>query len=195
MAKVAEKSVWHKLLDGKYSRRTVLQSVIAAGVAGGLKVADAQGELDTGGAQVANNGAPAASVGGTLQNRPPFTPIDMNFADTLTLPEGYSYQFLAPWGEVLNEAGDEIGFNHDFVGFFPIDMLEGGSSSEEGILTINHEYPICALCRRQHRGPHRARAGRGGDEVRGGVRGARAPGGRALERRDGPTQPPHHRHH
>lgn len=43
----------------------------------------------------------------------------------MTLPEGYSYQILAPWGEVINEAGDEVGFNHDFVGFFPIDMLEG----------------------------------------------------------------------
>jgi uncharacterized protein len=141
MAKVAEKSVWHKLLDGKYSRRTVLQSVIAAGVASGLKVADAQEGLDTGGAQVANNGAPVASSGGAVRTRPPFTPIDMTFADTLTLPEGYSYQLLAPWGEVLNEAGDEIGFNHDFVGFFPIDLLEGGSSSDEGFLTINHEYP------------------------------------------------------
>lgn len=42
MPKVAEKSLWHKLLDGKYSRRTVLQSVIAAGVASSFKVAEAQ---------------------------------------------------------------------------------------------------------------------------------------------------------
>jgi len=142
MPKTAEKSLWHKLLDGKYSRRTVIQSVIAAGVAGSLKVAGAQeGGLDTGGAQVANNGAPVASAGSAAQTQPPFTPIEATFADTLTLPQGYSYQILAPWGEVFTEAGDEIGFNHDFVGFFPIDMMEGGSSSEEGLLTINHEYP------------------------------------------------------
>lgn len=42
MAKVAEKRLWHKLLDGKYSRRTVIQSVIAAGVASSLKVVEAQ---------------------------------------------------------------------------------------------------------------------------------------------------------
>ena len=33
MPNVAEKSLWHKLLDKKVSRRTVIQSVVAAGVA------------------------------------------------------------------------------------------------------------------------------------------------------------------
>lgn len=137
---VAEKSLWHKLLDGKVSRRTVIQSAIAAGVAGSFKVAGAQGTARMGDVN-ANNGAPAAAVGGATRNRPPFTPIETNFKDTLTLPQGYSYQLLAPWGETINDAGDTVGFNHDFVGFFPIDLLEGGRSSEEGILTINQEYP------------------------------------------------------
>jgi len=80
-------------------------------------------------------------VGGATRNRPPFAAIETTFADTLTLPEGYSYQILAPWGEVFNEAGNEIGYNHDFVGYFPVDLLEGGASNTEALLTINHEYP------------------------------------------------------
>ena len=145
MPKIVEQSLWHKLLDTKFLRRTVIQSAVIAGMAGSLGQAqNAQpGEFN------ANNGAPLVTdadgttggSGASAQTRPPFTPIDTNFADTLNLPQGYSYQVLAPWGEVINDRGDEIGFNHDFVGYFPIDMLEGGSSSEEGLLTINHEYP------------------------------------------------------
>ncbi len=141
MSKTAEpkpqQRLWHKLLDGKYSRRTVLQSVVAAGVASSLKLAQGQeaGHVN------ANNGAPTEPVQPKAFHQPPFLAIVTDFDDTLSLPFGYSYQVLAPWGEVLNEAGDKIGFNHDFVGYFPIDMLEGGRSSTEALLTINHEYP------------------------------------------------------
>ena len=141
MPETAEQSLWHKLLDKKFSRRTVIQSAVVAGVAGSLGGAQAQA-----GRVNANNGAPiaagaAGAVSSAAQTQPPFMPIETNFADTLTLPEGYSFQILAPWGEAINEQGDEIGFNHDFVGYFPLDMLEGGGSSQEGLLTINHEYP------------------------------------------------------
>jgi secreted PhoX family phosphatase len=71
---------------------------------------------------------------------PPFRAVEANFADTITLPAGYRYQILAPWGEKMNDAGDTIGFNHDYVGYFPIDMLDGGNSSTDALLTINHEY-------------------------------------------------------
>ena len=137
---VAEKSLWHKLLDGKVSRRMVIQSAIAAGVAGSLKVAEAQGAAQSGDVN-ANNGAPAASVGNRAQLRPPFSTVETNFNDDLTLPVGYDYQVLAPWGELINERGDTVGYNHDFVGYFPIDLLEGGSSSADALLTINQEYP------------------------------------------------------
>ena len=143
MTKPAERtqqSLWHKLLDKKLSRRAMLQSTVVAGVAGSFKVADAQ-EVAPGVYNV-NNGAPTDSVAGTqAAQRPPFSPIAMDFEDTLTLPAGYSYQVLAPWGETLNERGDTVGFNHDFIGYFPIDSLEGGRSSQEALLTINHEYP------------------------------------------------------
>ena len=149
MPKTAEQSLWHKLLDRKYSRRTVIRSAVVAGVAGSLGQAqEAQPSQAQIGRVNANNGAPVAGSGtlgsgavSTTQTRPPFTPISTNFEDTFSLADGYSYQILAPWGEVINDQGDTIGFNHDFVGYFPIDMLEGGSSSTEGLLTINHEYP------------------------------------------------------
>lgn len=138
MPKPAEPSLWHKLLDTKYSRRTVLQSAVIAGVASSLKLGQAQG-VQPGTANV-NNGAPTDPTRAPSAFQPPFTPIEMTFKDTLTLPDGYSFQVLAPWGEVLNDNGDEVGFNHDFIGYFPIDMLEGGHSSDEALLTINQEY-------------------------------------------------------
>lgn len=140
MPKAAEQSLWHKLLDGKVSRRTVIQSVVAAGVASSVKWAEAQPPGRPSVAN-ANNGAPAASVGDDVRFRPPFLTIEPNFGDDLTLPVGYDYQVLAPWGEPINERGDTVGFNHDFVGYFPVDLLEGGASTTEALLTINQEYP------------------------------------------------------
>jgi uncharacterized protein len=125
-------SLWHQLLDKKISRRTMIQSAVAVGAAATIKVAEAD---------VANNGAPYIEVGSTPSAPLPFTPIEKTFADALTLPQGYSYKILAPYGETFTNQGDVIGYNHDFVGYFPIDMLEGGVSSTEGLITINHEYP------------------------------------------------------
>ena len=157
MPKVAEKSLWHKLLDGKVSRRTVIQSVVAAGVASSVKWAQAQpltqplgqptlGQPILGQPSVANanNGAPAASVGEAVRFRPPFVSIDTDRTDRtddLTLPAGFNYQVLAPWGETINERGDTVGFNHDYVGYFPVDLLDGGASNTDALLSINQEYP------------------------------------------------------
>lgn len=127
-------SLWHQLLDKKLSRRAMLQTAVAAGAATGLQ---ALSKADA----VANNGAPVIEVAKTPSAPIPFTPIEMTRADTMTLPSGYSFQVLAPWGEKMNDAGDLIGFNHDFVGLFPIDMLEGGRSTTDFLITINHEYP------------------------------------------------------
>ena len=140
MPNVAEKSLWHKLLDKKVSRRTVIQSVVAAGVAGGFRAVNAQGAAPTGDYN-ANNGAPAAPVGDNVRFRPPFLVIDPDRTDDLTLPVGFGYQVLAPWGEPISERGDTVGFNHDYVGYFPVDLLGGGASNTDALLTINQEYP------------------------------------------------------
>lgn len=131
-----EPSFWHRLLERQLTRRGALGTVAATAAAATLPLT-----LGDAGA-VSNNGAPVAADPQTLPPRtvPPFRAIEPGNADTLTLPFGYRWQTLAPWGEVFTEDGREIGFNHDFVGYFPLDLLEGGRSSTDALLTINHEY-------------------------------------------------------
>lgn len=137
----APQSFWHRLLDAKLSRREAIGRAAAVSAASVVLPVT----IGTAGAQaLPNNGAPvdAASTAERVSplSYPPFSPIGPTMADDVTLPRGYTYQILAPWGEPLNAAGDRIGFNHDFVGYFPVDALEGGASSSDALLTINHEY-------------------------------------------------------
>jgi secreted PhoX family phosphatase len=128
-------SFWHRLLDTRLTRRSALGSAAATAAAVALPLTISE-------AEAVNNGAPSAVDPRAVkpQTVPPFRAIPTGNADALTLPAGFRYQVLAPWGEVFTDAGREIGFNHDYVGFFPIDMLEGGQSSTDALLTINHEY-------------------------------------------------------
>ncbi|WP_345461718.1 PhoX family protein [Deinococcus carri] len=132
----ASQSFWHRLLDAKITRRGALGTAAATAAAATLPV------TFSGAQAAANNGGPvgAGATQADPRTYPPFRPIEPTGADTLTLPERYRFQVVAPWGEVFTEGGREIGFNHDYVGFFPIDLLEGGSSSTDALLTINHEY-------------------------------------------------------
>ncbi|MCD0174954.1 PhoX family phosphatase [Deinococcus sp. 14RED07] len=129
-----EASFWHRLLDTRLTRRTAIGSAAAtaAAITLPLNIAEAQ----------TNNGGPATVDAKKIkpQTVAPFKPVPVTGADALTLPAGYRYQVLAPWGEKFTNDGREIGFNHDYVGYFPIDMLEGGQSSTDALLTINHEY-------------------------------------------------------
>ncbi|PNY80242.1 PhoX family protein [Deinococcus koreensis] len=129
-----ETSPWHRLLETRLTRRSALggAAATAAMVSLPLTIAEAS----------ANNGGPATVDPKKVkpQTVAPFKPIPVGSADAMTLPAGYRSQVLAPWGEVFTADGREIGFNHDYVGYFPIDMLEGGQSSTEALLTINHEY-------------------------------------------------------
>ncbi|MCD0161750.1 PhoX family phosphatase [Deinococcus sp. 6YEL10] len=129
-----EASFWHRLLDTRLTRRTAIGSAAAtaAAITLPLNIAEAQ----------TNNGGPSTVDAKKIkpQTVAPFKPVPVTGADALTLPAGYRYQVLAPWGEKFTNDGREIGFNHDYVGYFPIDMLEGGQSSTDALLTINHEY-------------------------------------------------------
>lgn len=53
-------------------------------------------------------------------------------ADDLVLPEGYTYNVIAAWGDKIGQ-NDHFGSNCDYISF-----LE--TSPGEGFLTINHEY-------------------------------------------------------
>ncbi len=128
-------SFWHRLLDTRLTRRSALGSAAATAAAITLPLTISE-------ADAVNNGGPSTVDPKTVkpQTVAPFRAIPSGNADALTLPAGFRYQVLAPWGEVFTDAGREIGFNHDYVGFFPIDLLEGGQSSTDALLTINHEY-------------------------------------------------------
>ncbi|GGR82692.1 PhoX family protein [Deinococcus sedimenti] len=128
-------SFWHRLLDTRLTRRSALGSAAATAAAITLPLTISE-------ADAVNNGGPSTVDPKTVkpQTVAPFRAIPTGNADALTLPAGFRYQVLAPWGETFTDAGREIGFNHDYIGFFPIDMLEGGQSSTDALLTINHEY-------------------------------------------------------
>ena len=70
-----------------------------------------------------------------------FEPIEPSDADDLVLPEGFKYDVIRKWGDLVTPDRD-YGYNNDYVAYFPIDTLEGGENSEDGLLWVNHEYPI-----------------------------------------------------
>ncbi len=72
---------------------------------------------------------------------PFFKPIEPTDADELVLPEGFQYGVIRKWGDSVTPDRD-YGYNNDFVAYFPIDALEGGENSEDGLLWVNHEYPV-----------------------------------------------------
>ncbi|ADY27668.1 protein of unknown function DUF839 (plasmid) [Deinococcus proteolyticus MRP] len=134
-----KRSFWHQLLDTRISRRSAITTAAATAAAASLPVSFAQAQQS--GVTTANNGAPiGVTPRENARTYPPFRPIEPTRADDLTLPPGFRYQILAPWGEEFTQDGRTIGFNHDFIGYFPADMLEGGHSSTDAYLTINHEY-------------------------------------------------------
>lgn len=82
-----------------------------------------------------------------------FTEVPPNQEDTVTVPAGYTWEVLVPWGTPLfnhspafredasNTAADQelqVGFNHDGMHYFPLQAGPGGS--RRGLLVLNHEY-------------------------------------------------------
>lgn len=70
----------------------------------------------------------------------PFTPITPSDEDKFILPEGFSYSIIRKWGDKISDT-EYFGYNNDYVCFLPIDLLQGGSNSDDGLLIVNHEYP------------------------------------------------------
>jgi len=81
-----------------------------------------------------------------------FKPVPPGFGDRLVVPEGYSAQVIAAWGEPVGIAGQmpafrmdasntskdqavQMGMHHDGLVFFPL-----GDGRERGLLAMNHEY-------------------------------------------------------
>ena len=121
-------------------RRTLVQGGLAAAAAGLL--APLAG-CATGG---------AVGGGGPLLT---FKSVPVSTADTVTVPEGYSSQVLAPWGEPVGLSGEnpafkfdgansaaeqeaQVGMHHDGIHFFKHPLMP--DSSNAGLLVMNHEY-------------------------------------------------------
>jgi uncharacterized protein len=126
----------HEISDP--GRRTVLRGGLGA-LIGGLFAPLAVGSLSA----CATAGAGNTSLG--------FKSVPLSTADTISVPEGYSYQVIAPWGEAVGVSGEnpafkmdasntaaeqevQMGMHHDGIHFF---SQEGSMS---GLLVMNHEY-------------------------------------------------------
>lgn len=91
-----------------------------------------------------NKGRAFAAANEAGAARPFFQPISHNKEDRLILAEGFRHNVVAAWNDDLGikgAFGSKFGFNCDFNAFFPLDGLQGGTNSNEGLLWTNHEYP------------------------------------------------------
>lgn len=134
-----------ELIAQRLERRSMLSGGVAVAAAGFLAGCGA----DSG----------AESLGESaeeLHGRRPllgFAEVPASSEDTLSVPEGYSWEVLVPWGTPLfkhsaafredgsNTAAEQegqVGFNHDGMHYFP--LLPGWFGSRRGLLVLNHEY-------------------------------------------------------
>lgn len=126
------------------ARRVVLRGGLGMAVSGLLAPLGATALLP---------GCAATGPGGTGSTGPllGFKSVPVSIADTVVVPEGYSAQVLAPWGEPVGLSGEmpafkdnagntaaeqaaQMGMHHDGMHYYPLD----GSTS--GLLVMNHEY-------------------------------------------------------
>lgn len=136
--------------EQRYSRRNFLKGSVAAAVGTFLA-----GPLAGCSSTAASPAQTAAAINPQASGLLGFTPVPVSRADTVSVPEGYRTQVFLPWGTPLlpgapafrrnatNSAADQeqqVGSHHDGMHFFPIDLKQGGQSSSEGLLVMNHEY-------------------------------------------------------
>ncbi len=108
-------------------------AALAAGSSGVIADSSAQ-------AQSGSGEETAQSSGDNGSKKPTsFKPIEPTDADDVTLPEGFKYDLIRSSEDPLTD--DKMyGDHNDFIAYFPVDALDGGDNSDDGILWINHEY-------------------------------------------------------
>ncbi len=119
---------------------TFLGAGSAALTAGSTGVLAGCAEGQQGSGAEENAGAAAQGQAGSGDSPTFFKPIEPSDADELVVPEGFRYEIVRKWGDEV-APGTPYGYNNDFVAYLPIDALEGGDNSEEGLLYVGHEYP------------------------------------------------------
>lgn len=132
------------IIQARFSRRTILQGSLGAAAVGflGASLSGCGGDSNSGGGN--NAGGPLAAP------RLGFDAIAISRADTITLPAGYQWAPLIPWGTPIlgsfpafrddgmntgTEQLQQVGSHHDGMHFFPIN-----GASDHGLLVLNHEY-------------------------------------------------------
>ncbi|MCU0949748.1 MAG: PhoX family phosphatase [Burkholderiaceae bacterium] len=101
--------------------------------------------------------APAAPPAPPAETILGFAAVATSTNDSISVPVGYQWAAILPWGDPINAAGpafdpsaaqgsaaqeQQIGDNHDGMHFFPFNAAADalGTRSDEGLLAINHEY-------------------------------------------------------
>jgi secreted PhoX family phosphatase len=111
-------SLWHRLVAAKIGRRAMLTG-LAAGTATAisLPLELQRGTLDVPSAAAA--ALPEAPRRALANPRQLFQPTGPSSEDDLILPAGYRYHVVAAWQDDLG-GGQQAGYNHDWVGYYPI---------------------------------------------------------------------------
>ncbi|WP_322760219.1 PhoX family phosphatase [Frankia sp. Cr2] len=135
------------LIAARFSRRAALGGGLAAATVGFL-----------GGGVLTAAAAEAGSAGSDRDKGKPhqllgFAEVPTSTADTVVVPEGYTYDVLIPWGTPLLSSGpawkkdgsntaaeqaQQVGMHHDGMHFFP--QGGGWDGPRRGLLVVNHEY-------------------------------------------------------
>ncbi|SFR53029.1 hypothetical protein SAMN05216203_1180 [Marinobacter daqiaonensis] len=140
---------FHQVLAARMQRRTVMKGSVGAALASfmGLSLVGCSSDDDDDVSDGGNGGSQQVSLG--------FEAIPTTDANDITVPAGYTASVFLPWGtpvtgsypafdlQANNTGSDQeqqVGMHHDGMHYFPIDVNEGGNSSIEGLLVINHEY-------------------------------------------------------
>jgi len=71
-----------------------------------------------------------------------FQPLPPLRKNDVVVPKGFSYTVLASFGDTINAKGETFGDSTDLTVYFPIDALSGGNNAEDGLLWVNHEFPV-----------------------------------------------------
>lgn len=134
MAAQREANVFDDLVAARIGRRELLGGSLGAAALGFL-----------GGCGMAPPAARGPLIG--------FAPIPISRADTVVVPEGYSWQVVNAWGDPIMagapafksdasqsaaEQAMQSGMFHDGMHYFP--LPRGSGSSTHGLIAINYEY-------------------------------------------------------
>ncbi len=66
----------------------------------------------------------------------PFLPLTPNREDILKLADGFRYDVVLKWRQILNAKGERFGFNNDYIAYLPFTA----NNPLEGWMWVNHEY-------------------------------------------------------